>query len=138
LRLLEQFDPRLSLVAVKDNSVVGHILLFPTHIQAEDKSYPTLSLGPIAVLPDHQKQGIGGLLIDKGHQAALELGYASVILLGHPTYYPRFGYRMAALWGLTNPWGVHDEPFMAIELVKDSLVDKAGMVIYPAAFDQAA
>jgi predicted N-acetyltransferase YhbS len=107
-------------------------------IQSAGSDYPTLSLGPIAVLPKYQKEGIGGMLINTGHKKALELGYMSVVLLGHPSYYPRFGYRMAAIWGLTNPWGIHTEAFMAIELVKGSLDEKAGLVVYPKAFNQAA
>jgi predicted N-acetyltransferase YhbS len=77
------------------------------------------------------------MLITAGHQKAVELGYTSVVLLGHPSYYPRFGYRMGAIWGLTNPWGIHNEAFMAIELVKGSLESKAGLVVYPEAFNQA-
>jgi predicted N-acetyltransferase YhbS len=137
LRQLEGFDPRLSLVAEQDGEIIGHILLNPVTIQADGVQYPSLSLGPIAVLPEYQHQGIGGRLVAAGHRAALELGYDSVILLGHPSYYPRFGYRMAKTWGLTNSWGINDEPFMAIELVEGSLEGKAGIVIYPDAFNEA-
>jgi putative acetyltransferase len=137
LRQLEGFDPKLSLVAERDDEIIGHILLNPVTIQGDTGVYPCLSLGPIAVLPEYQKQGVGGRLIEAGHRAALELGYDSVVLLGHPSYYPRFGYRMAKIWGLTNPWGINDEPFMAIELVEGSLEGKAGMVIYPDAFNEA-
>jgi len=137
LRNLDSFDPKLSLVAVKDKALVGHILLFPIFIQAKDATYPSLSLGPIAVHPDHQNRGIGGRLILEAHKNALRRGYTSVILLGHPGYYPRFGYRMAAIWGLTNPWGIHNEAFMAIELVEGSLFGKAGLAQYPGAFNQA-
>jgi putative acetyltransferase len=137
LRQLEGFDPKLSLVAERDDEIIGHILLNPVTIQGDAGVYPSLSLGPIAVLPEYQNQGVGGRLIEAGHRGALELGYDSVVLLGHPSYYPRFGYRMAKIWGLTNPWGINDEPFMAIELVEGSLEGKAGMVIYPDAFNEA-
>ena len=146
LREHEDFDPRLSLVAEcqgevighPDCKIIGHALFTPIRIQTPKAEHPTLGLGPIAVLPKHQKCGTGGKLIQVGHRIARDLGYTSVILLGHPSYYPRFGYRMAAMWGLTNPWGIHNEAFMAIELVDGSLADKAGLVVYPEAFDDAA
>ncbi len=130
------FDPRLSLVAVSGEEVVGHILLFPIKIMSDTGIYPSLSLGPIAVHPSHQYQGIGGSLILTAHQNALKLGYTSVILIGHPSYYPQFGYKMATIWGLSNPWNIHNEAFMAIELVSGSLAGKAGKCVYPKAFNQ--
>jgi putative acetyltransferase len=138
LRQLPKFDPRLSLVAEKKGKIVGHALFFPVTIQTEnDEEYPCLSLGPIAVIPEHQNQGIGGLLIEEGHRAAMALNYTSVVLLGHPNYYPRFGYLPARQRHLTNPWNIIDDPWMAIELVEGSLAGKAGSVIYPKAFNEA-
>ena len=137
LRSNAAFDPRLSLVALKSGELIGHIFLFPIFIQTEQENYPSLSLGPIAVHPEHQNQGVGGRLISQGHEAALKVGYTSVILVGHPWYYPKFGYRMASIWGLTNPWGIHNEAFMAIELVKGSLEGKSGLAKYPEEFNNA-
>ncbi len=138
LRQLPEFDPHLSLVAELDDEVIGHALFLQINIQSDDgKKCPILSLGPIAVMPKFQKQGIGGRLIEAGHRAALELDYTSVVLLGHPGYYPRFGYKLAKIWGLTNPWSIHGEPWMAIELVKDALKGKTGLVAYPEAFNDA-
>lgn len=59
-------------------------------------------------------------------------------MLGHPEYYPRFGYLPASKWGLSNPWNITGEAFMAIELVKGALDGNNGLIEYPAAFDQAA
>ena len=74
LRQLPEFDPRLSLVAEMKGKIIGHALFLPIHIQGEDgEEYPCLSLGPIAVIPEYQKQGIGGQLIEAGHSAALKL-----------------------------------------------------------------
>jgi len=138
LRHLPEFDPRLSLVAELRGKIVGHVLFFPVYIQSEDgEEHPCLSLGPIAVVPDHQKQGFGGQLIEAGHNAALELDYTSVVLLGHPSYYPRHGYRPAERWRLTNPWKITGEPWMAIELVDGALQGKIGLVVYPDAFNEA-
>lgn len=138
LRQLPEFDPRLSLVAEINEKIIGHAMFCPIHIQSENgEEYPCLSLGPIAVIPDYQKQGIGGQLIEAGHRAALELNYKSVVLLGHPEYYLRFGYLPAEKWELTNTWQIDGDPWMAVELVKGSLAGKAGVVMYPEAFNEA-
>ena len=138
LRQLPEFDVRLSFVAEVNGKVVGHALFFPIRIQCKDgNAYPCLSLGPIAVIPAYQKKGIGGELIDAGHTAALQLNYKAVVLLGHPDYYPRFGYQPAARWNLANPWGYTDDSWMAYELVEDFLDNKGGLVVYPDAFNEA-
>ena len=138
LRQLPEFDARLSIIAEIDGKIVGHVLFFPIHIQGnESGDYACLSLGPIAVIPKYQNQGIGGQLIEAGHATALKLGYKSVVLLGHPGYYPRFGYQPAKRWNLTNPWGFTEEPWMAIELVENSLDGKGGLAVYPEAFNEA-
>ena len=138
LRQLPEFDPRLSLVAELDGQIIGHALFSPIYIQGKDgEEYPCLSLGPIAVIPEFQKQGIGGRLIELGHRAALELDYTAVLLLGHPGYYPRFGYRSADKWAITNPWNINGDPWMAIELVQGALDGKAGLAVYPQAFNEA-
>ena len=138
LRQLPEFDPRLSLVAERKGKIIGHAMFCPIFIQSEDgEEYPSLSLGPIAVIPEYQKQGIGGQLIEAGHHAALELNYTSVVLLGHPEYYPRFGYLPAEKWDLVNHWNIDGDPWMAIELVEGALTGKAGVVVYPEAFNEA-
>ena len=138
LRQLPEFEPRLSLIAELDGQIIGHVLFSPIYIQGEDgEEYPCLSLGPIAVAPEYQEQGYGGKLIEAGHRAALELDYTAVLLLGHPGYYPRFGYLPAEKWEITNPWQIDDDPWMGIELVKGALECKAGLAIYPDAFNEA-
>lgn len=138
LRKLSEFDPRLSLIAEINKKIIGHVMFCPIHIQAKNgEEYPCLSLGPIAVIPEYQKQGIGGQLIEAGHRAAHELNYKSVVLLGHPEYYPRFGYLPAEKWDLRNPWNIAGDPWMAIELVEGALIGKAGLVAYPEAFSEA-
>ena len=138
LRNHPAFDPGLSLVADLDSIIVGHILFFPIFIRTENDEFQTLSLGPVAVLPEFQSRGIGGKLILSGHETATKFGYKSVVLLGHPSYYPRFGYKIAAFWNLTNPWGIHNEAFMAIELNEGYLDDKPGLCVYPEVFNDAA
>jgi putative acetyltransferase len=144
LRELDEFDPELSLVAELNGKIIGHALFTPVKItssplgqEAFSGMGTSLSLGPIAVIPEYQNLGIGGQLIETGHRVALGHGFTSVILLGHPGYYPRFGYQPADRWGLTNPWNISGEPWMAIELVEGALTGKAGLVVYPEVFNEA-
>ena len=135
LRHSSGFQPELALVAEEAGEIVGHILFTPIVIRgARGQETASLALAPVSVHPDFQGRGIGGALIGAGHDAAMAKGYTSVILLGHESYYPRFGYKPAALWGIKAPFDVPEEAFMAIELVEGALCDSAGSVVYPPAF----
>lgn len=90
------FDPGLSLVAEMGGQVVGHALFSPRTIALMGEAVPSVNLGPIAVHPDYQGQGVGGALIEEGHHVAAARGNAISFLIGHRTYYPRFGYRTNA------------------------------------------
>jgi putative acetyltransferase len=90
------FDPELSLVAEIYGHIVGHVLFSPHQIRLLDSTVPAVNLAPIAVEPAYQGQGIGGQLITEGHVIAASKGYAVSFLLGHTTYYPRFGYHTHA------------------------------------------
>lgn len=96
LRNRPQFDPELSLVAEANGRIVGHVLFSPYNIQVLGESVPVVNLAPIAVHPGYQKQGIGGRLIHEGHEIARAKGYKFSFLVGHPTYYPRLGYKVRA------------------------------------------
>lgn len=100
-----------------------------------NKEHESLALAPMAVTPRLQKQGIGGQLIQAGLAKAKELGYASVIVLGHEYHYPKFGFVPADQWNIKPPFDVPANVFMAIELVKDGLAGVSGLVHYPAAFE---
>jgi predicted N-acetyltransferase YhbS len=93
LRSGARFDPDLSLVAEVNDIVVGHALFYPYRVFVAGEEMPAVSLAPIAVDPAFQGQGIGGRLIREGHRRAKAKGYVYSFLLGHPTYYPRFGYQ---------------------------------------------
>ena len=136
LRHSENFVPDLSLVFEMNGLIVGYILLTKIKINNSTSSYDSLALAPVAVLPNYQGNGIGGHLIEFAHQKAKELGFESVILLGHPTYYPKFGYRKASEFDIQLPFDVPDENCMAIELVIDALKNVNGMVEYPKEFYQ--
>jgi predicted N-acetyltransferase YhbS len=131
LRKKAEYIPELSLIAIYENKTVGHILYFPITIVADKSVIATLSLAPMAVLPDYQKKGVGGALITAGLKKAKELGFNSVVVLGHPEYYHRFGFRKASEWGIKEPFGVPDEVMMAIELKEGGLGSGGGMIDFP-------
>lgn len=134
LRNASSFIDELSLVAELDTKIVGYILLTQIEIIDEEESYPSLALAPIAVLTNYQKKGIGAKLIKAAHIKAKELGYKSIVLLGHADYYPKFGYQLASKFGVNIPFEAPDENCMLIELEMGSLKDKKGMVKYPKEF----
>ena len=134
------FIPQLSLVAVRQGRIVGHILFSLIEIRLDDPSdppMPALSLAPMAVHPDFQNQGIGSALVRKGLEICRDLAHAAVVVVGHPDYYPRFGFTSARAKGLEAPFPVPDEAFLAIELVSGSLHGVMGTVVYPSAFEEA-
>jgi predicted N-acetyltransferase YhbS len=135
LRKASTFIDELSLVAEVNGQVVGHILFTPVEIDNGHQKFQSLVLAPVSVLPEFQKMGIGGQLILAGHHKAKELGFQSAILLGHPGYYPRFGYKPASGWGIKTHYELpSDDVFMAIELTENGLYGVSGMVIFPPEF----
>lgn len=134
LRKSESFVPELSLVAEIDGEIVGYVLLTKIKIINNDLQKIALALAPIAVLKKYQGKGIGGKLILEAHQRARELGFGSVILLGHEKYYPKFEYKMTKNYGIKLPFEVPDENCMLIELTKNALKDVSGTVAYPKEF----
>ena len=136
LRETKKFIPELSLVAEIEDRIVGHILFYPIEIKSDDKVFPSIALAPMAVLPEYQKKGIGGQLVKEGLKRARDLGFKSVIVLGHAAYYPRFGFEPACRWSIRPPFEVPDDVFMALELVRDGLKGVQGVVVYPPEFSE--
>ena len=128
------FIPELSLVAEIDGKVVGHILFSRISIVDGKTEHPSLALAPMSVLPDFQKQGIGSALIRTGLDTSRQMGFSSVVVLGHKDYYPRFGFEPASRWGIRAPFDVPGDVFMAIELSENSLNGVSGTVQYAAPF----
>lgn len=112
LRNSPSFVPELSLVAVEDGKIVGHILF----TRADVGGHPVLALAPLSVLPDCQRRGVGQALIRAGHRIAQNLGYDYSVVLGHPDYYPKTGYVPASRYGVKAPFDVPDACFMAARL----------------------
>ena len=136
LRKSNAFVPELSLVAEIENKIVGHILLTKLKIKNGQDTFDSLALAPVSVLPEFQGKGIGGKLIIKSHKTAKELGYKSIILLGHEKYYPKFGYKQADRFDIELPFEVPKENCMAIELVENGLNEVSGIVEYPKEFNE--
>jgi putative acetyltransferase len=135
IRLSAGFIPELSLVAEQNGQIVGHILFSRIHIQTDNGLLPALALAPLAVLPEYQRRGIGSALVRHGLQECQRLGQAVVIVLGHPTYYPRFGFSARLAKALECPFGNFGEAWMALEIIPAALAEVRGRVVYPPAFD---
>jgi putative acetyltransferase len=125
----------LSLVAEKEGQVVGHILFTPVMIEGEERG-EAVALGPVAVLPDYQNQGIGTQLIRAGLAACHERGDDVVAVLGHSAYYPRFGFVPSVRVGIRSEYDVPDELFMIAELSLGALAGQTGIVKYQPEFDE--
>lgn len=134
LRKTPLFDPRLSLVAEYECRLIGHILFYPIKVKNDNFEFDSLALAPMSVLPECQKQGVGTKLVWHGLKTAKELGFKSVIVLGHAGYYPKFGFVPAVKWGIRPPFEVEDRFFMAQELSPGALENTGGVVIYPDEF----
>lgn len=103
-------------------------------IEKDEASVESLALAPVSVATGHQKKGIGGKLIVAALEKQKELGYGSVVVLGHSEYYPKFGFKKASEWNIKAPFEVPDEAFMAIELSENALQGVEGIVQYSNAF----
>jgi putative acetyltransferase len=119
-------------VAELDKRIVGHILFSRMTIQTTRGPVSAVALAPMAVLPEHQRQGIGGKLIRHGLERLRTRGEQIVIVVGHPDYYPRFGFSSHKACCLVSPFP--PEAFMAIELIPGALDGVRGEVKYPDAF----
>jgi len=123
----------VSLVAEADSQVVGHILFSRVAIVTKVGTVDTLSLAPMAVLPSHQRQGIGSRLVEAGLQACRESGHKVVLVLGHPDFYRRFGFSAELAQRLESPFG-GGEAWMALELVPEALEGIEGRVQFSPPF----
>ena len=121
----------LSLVAELDGRVVGHILFSPLRFEPELPPMTGIALGPLGVVPELQRQGIGSALTQAGLETCREMGYGSVFLYGHPTYYPRLGFQPARVFGVSAPTEPRDpDAFMAIELREGALSAARGCTAF--------
>jgi putative acetyltransferase len=138
-RLVEKLRarPHISLVAVDDGRVVGHIFFSGIFIEDPDgRVSNTTGLAPMAVLPEYQNHGIGSMLVRAGLDACRDEGHDAVFVLGHKNYYPRFGFEVAANKGFTCQFVAPDDYFMVLELRGNALAGKSGKINYPPEFSE--
>jgi len=128
---------RISLIAETDKQVVGHIMFSDLAIITTNGTIAALALAPMAVLPDFQRQGIGSALVRRGLEICKVRGHRIVVVLGHPDFYPRFGFSAKSAESLESPYG-GGPSFMAIELVPGALHGVAGKVAYAEPFNNLA
>lgn len=126
----------ISLVATEAGSVVGHILFTAARIMGTSEHVRVAGLGPMAVSPDRQRHGVGSGLVRHGLEACRRIGYAAVVVVGHPAYYPRFGFQRGSIFGLRCEFEVPDDVFMATELRAGAL-SGGGEVRYAPEFSEA-
>lgn len=126
----------VAFVAIEDDAVVGHILFTP--VTVDGCSAIGMGLAPMAVLPSRQREGIGSQLVQHGLEYLREGGCPFVIVLGHPEYYPRFGFQLASKYRLLSQWdGVPDDAFMALVFDNSALPTAGGIARYREEFDGA-
>jgi putative acetyltransferase len=137
IRQTDLFVPALSLVAVEDDHVVGHVMFSYVTLETPTGEIWILDLAPLAVHPDHQNQGVGTALTEHGLELVEALGEPLVLVEGIPSYYPRFGFERASLHRITPPSPkIPDEAFM-VKLLPRYDPSYRGRVRYPPAFYEA-
>ena len=125
----------ISLVAATStNQIIGHILFSPVHVRGAPSALRIAGLGPMAVLPEHQRHGVGSELVRSGLDACRRTGYDVVVVVGHPAYYPRFGFVAASGHGLTYERPLPANVFMVLELRVGTLSQVRGTVRYAPEF----
>ncbi len=120
----------LSLVAELNDVVVGHVICSKAEVRISDSVILVLTFGPISVLPEYQRQGIGKALINNMISKATQLGYGAILFFGRPEYYPQFGFKETSSWGITDSDGYNYPAFMGMELIPGYLSSAKGGKFY--------
>lgn len=136
-KLRQNYHDLLSLVAVIQNEVVGHILFTPVTIESAARTVQGMGLAPMAVLPEYQRQGIGSKLVRSGIEQLKKRQCPFIIVLGHAEYYPRFDFEPASRYGIRSEWEVEDEAFMILLLNESEMQDISGVARYLPEFAEA-
>jgi putative acetyltransferase len=126
----------ISLVAEDDGRIVGHIFFSAVAIQSKENGLMGIGLAPLAVVPERQNQRIGSMLMEHGLRRCREEDHPFVVVLGHPNYYPRFGFVPASRFGIKSEYDVADEVFMVMELREGALTGWAGVAKYQPEFNE--
>jgi putative acetyltransferase len=134
--LRERAQPVVSLVAEADGAIVGHIMFSPVSLSGHP-GLGMMGLGPMAVAPAQQRKGVGSALVRAGLEQCKQVDFTAAVVLGHPEYYPRFGFLPSTRFGIASEYDVPEDVFMAVELQPGALEGMAGTVKYHAAFGSA-
>jgi putative acetyltransferase len=126
-------QPVVSLVAEDSGSLVGHIFFSPVSLLGH-APLRIMGLAPMAVMPRLQRKGIGSALVRAGLDRCKELGFGAVVVLGHPQYYPRFGFLPSTRFGIRCEYEAPEGAFMVVELQSGLLRGVSGTIKYHAAF----
>jgi len=134
--LRQQARPLVSLVAQEGEEIVGHIMFSPVFLGGHAE-LNLMGLAPMAVMPAHQRKGVGSALVRAGLQRCRALGVGAVVVLGHPRYYPRFGFQQSNRFRIASEYDAPPEAFMVLELQPSYLSGSSGTVKFHAAFQDA-
>lgn len=136
LRESPEYNYELEVVAKNENGdVVGHIMLSEVKIVSDDTTYTALALAPLSVLPEYRNKGLGKALIQAVEERVKALDYTTIVVLGDPNYYGKFGYEEAKDYDIDSPFDVPSEYFM-VKFLWDQLIDRpVGTVVYPESFN---
>ena len=128
----------LSLVATEKEIIVGHILFSPVTVEGGNDVVKGMGLAPMAVSPELQRKGIGSQLVNSGIEELRKINCPFIIVLGHPEYYPRFGFEPASRFGIKSQWeGIPDNVFMILWLDKSMMNQISGIAKYRSEFNEA-
>jgi len=136
-KLRRECAEMLSLVAVVEGHVVGHLLFSPATLEGKDDTVQGMGLAPVAVLPEYQRQGIGSALIRAGLERLKSTPCPFVIVLGHADYYRRFDFETASRYGIRSEWDVPEEAFMILILAEAAMQRMSGVARYRPEFAEA-
>jgi putative acetyltransferase len=125
----------VSLVAEEGKKIVGHIFYSPVELILCDRVIQLIGLGPMAVVPELQRQGIGSALVKEGTIKCKYAGYDAIVVLGHPEYYPRFGFVPSVQYNIKSEYNVPDDVFMILELKSGALTGCQGTIKYADPFN---
>lgn len=135
IRTTPGYDADLALVAELNGAIIGHVMFTPIQIESDSGNTPAMTLAPLAVHPTWHRQGVGSKLAQSGLALLRELGHHIVTVIGHSTYYPRFGFTQSVPLGINMTHARLEESKMVLALTPGALDGVTGMVRLPSIFD---